>query len=102
MALNTREERSSPPSKLIERLNQERSTIDEIVRITKTPALSFGVVYDGSIVYTHSLGKSNLSQQSPCTSDTAFAISSLTKSFTATACALLVIDGALNLGKIHT
>jgi CubicO group peptidase (beta-lactamase class C family) len=102
MALNPNEELSPPLRDLIDNLRRQTSTIEEIVHITKTPGLSLGVIYQGSVVYAHSLGKSSLSQQSPCTADTPFAISSLTKSFTATACALLVLDGSLDIGKILT
>jgi len=72
------------------------------MRITKTPGVTFGIVHENEIIYSRSLGLADISRNVPCSSNIPFGISSLTKAFTATACALLALDGALDWGEVRS
>jgi len=61
------------------------------------PGLVYGLVVDGKLVHTGSIGYSNLSNQTLANSNTAFRIASMTKSFTAMAILKLRDEGKLKL-----
>ena len=61
------------------------------------PGLAYGLVVDGQLVYSNSLGVSNVTSKTPATSKTAFRIASMTKSFTAMAILRLRDEGKLSL-----
>ena len=57
------------------------------------PAMAVAVVKDGKIVFAHGYGIRTLGGNDAVDADTVFPIASITKSFTATAMAMLVDDG---------
>ena len=61
------------------------------------PGSAYGVVLDGELVYTGSLGCADLGHQTPASPDTAFRIASVTKSFLAAAVLHLRDAGNLRL-----
>jgi CubicO group peptidase (beta-lactamase class C family) len=81
------------------RLRGQDARIREILSITRTPGLAFGVIHDNEVVHAQPYGLADASNNTDCTIDTLFPIASITKAFTATACALLVLDGVLNWGE---
>lgn len=69
------------------------ATIAEICAISGTPGLSYGVLHQGRVLHTGNFGFRDVEAQLPPTSDTRYAIGSLTKAFTAAALGILVEDG---------
>ena len=63
----------------------------------KIPCLSAAIVYDQSTIWTDSYGNENLKQETPATSQTLYAVGSITKSITATAMMNLRDAGKLQL-----
>lgn len=63
------------------------------------PGCAIAIVYKDSVVHTNSFGYRNVKQKLPVTSETAFRIGSLTKSFTALSCALLAEKKQFDLDK---
>jgi CubicO group peptidase (beta-lactamase class C family) len=61
------------------------------------PGCALGVVQDGKIVYGKGYGLANLDWGIPLTTSTVFDIGSVSKQFTATAIALLDIEGVLSI-----
>jgi CubicO group peptidase (beta-lactamase class C family) len=61
------------------------------------PGLVYGVVMDGKLIHTRSIGYANVEAQVPVTSDTRFRIASMTKSFVALAAMRLRDEGKLDL-----
>ena len=61
------------------------------------PGLSYGLVVDGKLVHTFSMGESDLGAHIPVGTSTAFRIASMTKSFTAMAILRLRDEGKLKL-----
>ena len=59
------------------------------------PGMALAVVLDDKVILEHSFGLSNLDEEIAVTSDTLFAIGSVTKSFTSAAVAVLVDDGKM-------
>lgn len=59
------------------------------------PGLAVGVIQDGKIVLSQGFGSRDVAQGLPVTPDTAFAIGSATKAFTAATVGALVDDGLL-------
>ena len=65
----------------------------------KVPGAALAVVQDGRVVLTRAWGQRDVEANLPVTPATQFAICSITKSFTATALALLHHDGLLDWSK---
>ncbi len=61
------------------------------------PAISFGVIAGGQLVYSGSVGTANISTSTPATTRSLFRIASMSKSFTAMAILKLRDEGKLNL-----
>jgi D-alanyl-D-alanine carboxypeptidase len=61
------------------------------------PGLSLAVVRDGKIILAKGYGMANLELSTPATEKTAFAIYSITKTFTAVATMMLVEEGKISL-----
>lgn len=59
------------------------------------PGLSLAVVRDGKVILAKGYGMSNLELSTPATEKTAFAIYSITKTFTAVATMMLVEEGKI-------
>lgn len=90
---------SARANEIVNNLEKCQNLIEEILEITKTPGLSFGIIYDHKVIHSQSLGLADISGNVACSNDTLFEISSLTKPFTATACAILALDGVLDWGE---
>src|SRR5690242_3359020 len=65
----------------------------------KVPGAALAVVQDGKVVLTRAYGQRDVEADLPVTPATQFAICSITKSFTATALALLHHEGWLDWTK---
>ena len=61
------------------------------------PGLSLAVLRDGKIILAKGYGKANLELETPANEKTAFAIFSITKTFTAVATLMLVEEGKVSL-----
>ena len=61
------------------------------------PAIAFGIVVDGELVYSNAFGTSNISSRIAATTKTDFRIASMTKSFTAVSILKLRDEGKLSL-----
>jgi CubicO group peptidase (beta-lactamase class C family) len=90
---------SSDTKTILGCLRGQDALVREILSITRTPGLAFGVIHDNEVVHAQPYGLADASNNSDCTIDTLFPIASITKVFTATACALLVLDGLLDWGE---
>jgi CubicO group peptidase (beta-lactamase class C family) len=64
------------------------------------PGLSIAVMQDGKLIYLKAFGFSNLEHKVPAKPNTAFAIASISKSFTAIAVMQLVERGKLSLNDV--
>ena len=67
--------------------------------VWKVPGTALAVVQDGKVALTRAYGQRDVEADLPVTPRTQFVICSITKSFTATAVALLHNDGALDWSK---
>ena len=65
----------------------------------KVPGVALAVVQDGKVALLRAWGQRNVEKNLPVTPDTQFLICSITKSFTATAVALLQSEGKLDWSK---
>lgn len=61
------------------------------------PGISFGLIVDDSLVFTHSTGLINREDSLPATSKSVFRIASMSKSFTALAILILRDEGKIDL-----
>lgn len=61
------------------------------------PGMVYGIVVDGNLVHTGSIGYTNLTTKAPAAANSAFRIASMTKSFTAMAILKLRDEGKLKL-----
>ena len=61
------------------------------------PAISFGIVVDGQLLYKNSYGYTDVEKKIPATSSSLFRIASMSKSFTCMAILKLRDEGKLNL-----
>lgn len=71
----------------------------ETMAVWKVPGAALAVVQDGKVVLTRAYGQRDVEADLPVTPSTQFVICSITKSFTATAIALLHNEGLLDWGK---
>jgi CubicO group peptidase (beta-lactamase class C family) len=116
---NSCKEVSKPSEVKIESINQEYQApyFEDSARITKikkvtavvdtifakyaranyNPAIAYGIVVDNQLIYSNSVGYSNLEKKNFATSDSRFRIASMTKSFTAMAILRLRDEGKLQL-----
>jgi CubicO group peptidase (beta-lactamase class C family) len=62
-----------------------------------SPGYALGVIRDGKLWLARGYGQANLDDEIPITPATAFHLASLSKQFTASAVALLILDGKLSL-----
>ncbi len=81
----------TPDQKAFDRIGQQVAT-DEAA-----PGFAFLVWSHGSVVFTKGYGSADLASNSPVTSDTRFAIGSISKQFTAAAILLLAQQNKLSL-----
>lgn len=71
----------------------------EALAVWKVPGAALAIVQDGRVALTRSYGQRDVEADLPVTPRTQFVICSITKSFTATAVALLHNEGLLDWGK---
>ena len=69
----------------------------DYARENNMPAIAFGIVANGKLVYARATGTANLDTQTPATVKTLFRIASMSKSFTAMAILKLRDEGRLSL-----
>ncbi|MFC1659851.1 serine hydrolase domain-containing protein [Gemmatimonadota bacterium] len=76
-----------------------REQVDDVFSFVErdAPGCALGVVQDGKLAYGRGYGLANLDWGVPLTTSTVFDIGSVSKQFTATAMALLDLDGILSL-----
>lgn len=71
------------------------TAVEQTVARYKLPGIAVGVIEDGRVVYTRTLGKREADQAEPIDADTIFKIASNTKAMTAAVLARLVDQGKL-------
>ncbi len=71
----------------------------EAMAVWKVPGVALAIVQDGDVALTRAYGQRDVEADLPVTPQTHFVICSITKSFTATAVALLHNDGLLDWSK---
>ncbi|MCP3368219.1 serine hydrolase [Bradyrhizobium cajani] len=71
----------------------------EAMAVWKVPGAALAIVQDGAVVLTRTYGQRDVEADLPVTPRTQFVICSITKSFTATAIALLHNEGLLDWAK---
>jgi CubicO group peptidase (beta-lactamase class C family) len=85
----------------ISKIKKATSVVDTIfakyARTNHNPAITYGIVMDNQLIYSNSIGYSNLEKKILATSDSRFRIASMTKSFTAMAILRLRDEGKLQL-----
>src|SRR5689334_15239045 len=92
--------RPAPDNKTIASLIPELDTLAaEAMAEWQVPAVTLAVVEDGETTLLRAWGQRDVEAGLPATPDTQFVICSITKTFTATALALLVDDGRLDWTK---
>lgn len=62
----------------------------------QVPGVAVAAIHDGEVVFSRGFGSRDLGRDLPVTTETLFPLASVTKSFTATAMALLVDDGQVD------
>jgi CubicO group peptidase (beta-lactamase class C family) len=92
---------SQAPSDRVARLRAALPEIDQLfaafAKSARVPGIAYGVLIDGQLVHTGSIGVRELATRSPVTPDTVFRIASMTKSFTALCILKLRDEGRLSL-----
>ncbi len=85
----------------LEKIKTAMSVIDSIYKKhaedNHFPAISFGVVVDGQLIYKNSYGYTDVEKKIPATSSSLFRIASMSKSFTCMAILKLRDEGKLDL-----
>src|SRR5688572_22404603 len=85
----------------MQKIQQAFSTIDGMYKkhaeTNHIPAIAFGLVVDGRLVYKNSYGYTDVAKQIPASSSSLFRIASMSKSFTCMAILKLRDEGKLNL-----
>ncbi|MEO7307637.1 MAG: serine hydrolase domain-containing protein [Ferruginibacter sp.] len=85
----------------LEKIKTAFSVIDSLYKKYATdnhlPAISFGLVVDGQLLYKNSYGYTDIAKKIPATSASLFRIASMSKSFTCMAILKLRDEGKLNL-----
>jgi len=85
----------------LSKIRQYLPVIDSLYRQHATdnhfPAISFGIVVDGELIYKNSYGYTDLAKKIPASSSSMFRIASMSKSFTAMAILKLRDEGRFSL-----
>ena len=85
----------------LEKIKTTFAVIDSLYKKHATdnhfPAISFGIVVDGELVYKNSYGYTDIEKKTPATTASLFRIASMSKSFTCMAILKLRDEGKLNL-----
>jgi CubicO group peptidase (beta-lactamase class C family) len=69
--------------------------VTEIANLSGIPGISVGILHQSQVVYQANFGYRDFEAKLPATSDTIYAVASLTKAFTASTVASIVQDGLL-------
>ena len=79
--------------------NEQRAQVDSVFSFVErdAPGCSMGIVQNRSLLYARGYGLANLDWGIPASTSTVYDIGSVSKQFTATAIALLDLDGVLSL-----
>ena len=90
----------SDPERM-EKIKRAFSVIDSLYKkhaiVNHFPAIAFGLVVDGKLVFAGNRGYTDVAKQIPVTSSSLFRVASMSKSFTAMAILKLRDEGKLNL-----
>ncbi len=78
-------------------LDQTSSIFEDFAKKWLVPGVSYGIVLDGKLAHSASIGFANVATGSKPDNDTVFRIASMTKSFTAMSILMLRDDGLLAL-----
>jgi CubicO group peptidase (beta-lactamase class C family) len=81
---------------IAQRRSALRPVIREICNVAGVPSASFGVSYQGQIVFRDNIGFRDMEESIEPDSDTLYGIGSISKIFTASAIGMLVDEGKLN------
>ncbi len=85
----------------VSKIKKVTSVVDTIfakyARANHNPAIAYGIVVDNQLIYSNSVGYSNLEKKIHASSDSRFRIASMTKSFTAMSILKLRDEGKLQL-----
>lgn len=81
---------------LIARLNDISGQIDEVRKICQVPSISYGVIHDGEVVLTKSVGFRDEHQKLEANPDSIYMIGSCSKMFASAAAGILVDEGKLH------
>ncbi len=73
--------------------------VDEMLVDRKVPGLAIAIVQDGKVIHSKGYGLRNADKKLPATSQTLFAIGSISKSFTCTVLGILADQGKLDWDK---
>ncbi len=96
-----RADTQAPAQDRAERLKTALPEIDRLfadfARTSRAPGIAYGVLIDGQLVHTGTVGVRERETMTPVTTDTVFRIASMTKSFTALAILKLRDEGKLSL-----
>lgn len=74
--------------------------LDGILKFTKVPSLSYGIIHQGKILKSGSKGFRDVEAGLPADEDTLYAIGSLSKAFTAVLCGIIVSEGVLSWSEL--
>ena len=100
---NTYQPPAFKDSNRIQKLKAAQALVDGIYKAHATtnhfPGMAYGVIADGQIIYTGTAGYTDIDKKIPVTSQSAFRIASMTKSFTAMAILQLRDKGKLQLDE---
>jgi CubicO group peptidase (beta-lactamase class C family) len=88
------------PRKLAAAFPEIDRLYDEFAARVHAPGLAYGILIDGELVHTHSIGNRDLAANAPVDNDTVFRIASMTKSFTALSILKLRDEGKLSLDDL--
>lgn len=80
-------------------MSQYETYVNEVMQKSSVPGTAVAIVKDGRVIYARGFGMRDREAGLPVTENTLFAIGSTTKAMTATAAAMLVDEGKLNLRK---
>ncbi len=90
----------SDPERM-EKIKRAFSVIDSLYKkhaiVNHFPAIAFGLVVDGKLIFAGNRGYTDVAKQIPVTSSSLFRVASMSKSFTAMAILKLRDEGKLNL-----
>ena len=86
---------------IVKRLTSLRPTIEEMMALTGTAGLTYGVVHHRDIIHTENFGFRNVEEKLPVNEDTIFQVASLTKSMVAAEIGLLVEEKKMDWDTPH-